>query len=76
MSGRAADQSWSIEAKDWDEAFHAVPKLLADFFERPDQFIYLDQERGKFAIGAGLWSRNGFYRLERAGAPPGTINEG
>lgn len=38
-------------------------RALASAFGRPGEFVHLDEARGTFTIGAGLWSRRGFYRL-------------
>lgn len=53
-----------IEASDRDSAINEAAKIIAAALGRPDEFVHLDEASGKFTVGAGLWSRSGFYRLE------------
>ncbi len=55
----------SVDAFDLNEAITLAPGLIAAKLDRAGAFVILDQEKGRFTIGAGVWSRNGTYRLER-----------
>ncbi|MGS1017719.1 hypothetical protein [Allosphingosinicella humi] len=59
-----------IEALDRDAAVSEAAKIIAAALGRPDEFVHLEEANGRFTVGAGLWSRNGFYRLELADPSP------
>jgi hypothetical protein len=52
-----------IEANDRETAVRETARIIAGALGRPDEFVHLDEASGRFTVGAGLWSRNGFYRL-------------
>lgn len=59
-----------IDALDRDTAVSEAAKIIAAALGRPDEFVHLDEANGRFTVGAGLWSRSGFYRLDQVEPSP------
>ena len=59
-----------IDAIDRDTAVNEAAKIIAAALGRPDEFVHLDEANGRFTVGAGLWSRRGFYRLDPGDPSP------
>ncbi|RJF93045.1 hypothetical protein [Sphingomonas cavernae] len=57
------DDSISLDAVDDIRAAEAARTAIAQAFGRPHELVMLDAQRGRFTIGAGLWSRTGHYHL-------------
>lgn len=63
MQSTDPDESVALEAPDMDGALRAARAAIADAFGRPGEFVMLNPDTGSFTVGAGLWSRRGFYKL-------------
>jgi hypothetical protein len=60
-----------IDVVDRADARRQAAAAVASAFGRPGEFVHFDEARGRFTVGAGLWSRSGYYRLEPDGSPAG-----
>lgn len=62
--------STSLSASDEQAAREAAAQFVAEALGHPDALVLFDQ-RGRFTIGAGFWSRSGEYSLAPEAAPAG-----
>lgn len=71
MHAGEAPRLLAFEAPDLESAHAVGAKMIAEALGRPKDFALLDREAGRYVVGAAVWSRSGFYRLEveEAGAP-------
>lgn len=65
MQENDPDESVALEAPDMEGAVRAAREAIADAFGRPGEFVMLEAASGRFTVGAGLWSRRGYYKLAK-----------
>lgn len=66
MTATDPEDSIALDATDEIGAVEAARAAIAQAFGRPHELVLLDAGRGRFVIGAGLWSRSGHYSLQRS----------
>lgn len=52
-----------FEAEDWRDATRIAGTHIGNFLQRPNEFVWFNPETSTFVVGAGLWSRRGYYSL-------------
>ena len=62
--GGETPRSLVFEAADLEAAHDSGARKIAEAMGRANDFALLDPRAGRFTVGAAIWSRNGFYRLE------------
>ena len=72
MNRNGAPTELMIEAADREAALREAGEIIAGALGRSDEFVHLDEASGRFTVGAGLWSRSGFYRLDSVNHSPPT----
>lgn len=76
MHAGVAPRSLPFEAANLETAYVSGARLLAEALGRPSDFASLDRVAGRFIVGAGVWSRSGFYRLAADGEETAPVDEG
>lgn len=66
MSHDETPRTVALDAADEGMARIAAGPLIAQALERPEAMVVfdpIDGEDGRFTVGAGFWSRRGFYEF-------------
>lgn len=64
MHADEAPRLLAFEAPDLESAHASGAKMIAEALGRPKDFALLDRAAGRYIVGAAIWSRSGFYRLD------------
>lgn len=65
MHAGEAPRLLAFDAPDLESAHAVGAKMIAQALGRPKDFALLDRATGRYIVGAAVWSRSGFYRLEK-----------
>lgn len=69
MSRSETPRSLILNCTDPDTLAEAARSSLAVELDHPGELVTLDLQKGRFTIGAGFWSRSGYFRIEHMPDP-------